>query len=116
MSRHGGDREWIGERAPASVTPTPPDPKPEPRRRKHRPKHRAPVLECEAHEPTQHRDGKPPWCPRCGLDMNGQAQTARGRLTLVVRACDVELARDDLDEATRALVEHIRDQATGGVE
>lgn len=27
---------------------------------------------CEHHEPRQHRDGKPPWCRKCGLDAQFQ--------------------------------------------
>jgi hypothetical protein len=34
-------------------------------------KHNAPVL-CPVHKPVQHRDGKPPWCPVCGLDATGR--------------------------------------------
>ena len=26
---------------------------------------------CTAHNPVQHRDGKPPWCNTCGLTANG---------------------------------------------
>lgn len=26
---------------------------------------------CQDHEPVQHRDMKPPWCPRCGLTEHG---------------------------------------------
>lgn len=77
-------------------------------------RHSGPAGPCDAHEPVQHRDGKPPWCRTCGLDRHGQPQTARGRLTLVVRACDEALSDPQLGTGTAKLIEAIRDQATGG--
>lgn len=31
---------------------------------------------CANHIPVQHRDGKPPWCPTCGLTANFQPPVA----------------------------------------
>lgn len=31
-----------------------------------------PKVSCARHAPVQHRDGKPPWCPACGLTADGQ--------------------------------------------
>lgn len=31
------------------------------------------------HEPVQHRDGKPPWCPVCGLTSDGRIPESRLR-------------------------------------
>lgn len=30
-----------------------------------------PKIKCENHKPVQHRDGKPPWCKKCGLTEGG---------------------------------------------
>jgi len=30
-----------------------------------------PVVGTHNHKPVQHRDGKPPWCPTCGLTADG---------------------------------------------
>lgn len=32
---------------------------------------------CENHNPRQHRDGKPPWCRKCGLDAQFQVPESR---------------------------------------
>lgn len=37
------------------------------------------VTACTAHRPTQHRDGKPPWCRACGLDAAGTKPPSRIR-------------------------------------
>lgn len=31
-----------------------------------------PVVTCSNHHPTQHRDGRAPWCRECGLDAKGK--------------------------------------------
>ena len=117
VTRRGERQGWVGEREPAPLArevPVIEEAGEDPRRaRRRRPKHRAPVPECEVHDPVQHRDGKPPWCRSCGLDLNGNPQTARGRLTLVVRACDAALADPQIATGTAKLIEDIRAQATG---
>lgn len=32
---------------------------------------------CAEHAPVQHRDGKPPWCPRCGLTSSFEQPLSR---------------------------------------
>lgn len=33
---------------------------------------------CSDHKPVQHRDGKEPWCDRCGLTSDGRTPARRG--------------------------------------
>lgn len=35
------------------------------------------IVHCPDHRPTQHRDGKPPWCRSCGLTEHGGYPIAR---------------------------------------
>lgn len=32
---------------------------------------------CPDHKPVQHRDGKPPWCNKCGLTAHGKVPVSR---------------------------------------
>lgn len=36
---------------------------------------------CSEHRPVQHRDGKPPWCPSCGLTADGYTPRAHWEVT-----------------------------------
>lgn len=35
---------------------------------------------CSNHKPVQHRDGKPPWCNKCGLTAHGKVPVSRFKL------------------------------------
>lgn len=38
------------------------------------------MVVCSDHRPVQYRDGKPPWCPKCGLTKHGKVPVSRIKL------------------------------------
>jgi hypothetical protein len=51
----------------------------------HRPSEPPPA--CAEHKPVQHRDGKPPWCKRCGLTADFQTPVSRFARTPAAVEC-----------------------------
>lgn len=38
------------------------------------------MIVCSGHKPVQHRDGKPPWCKKCGLTAHGKVPVSKIKL------------------------------------
>lgn len=39
-------------------------------------------IPCDNHQPVQHRDAKPPWCPHCGLTAEGEEPVSRIQISV----------------------------------